>query len=210
MFAFSGSPVAVRPDVVFAFRSLWHHLARPGLGLTGAQRVGLLGSARRSAAAVEASELGVAAETGRLVDAVYRDPASVGEAMVRAAADVDGDPRVVEVGALVSMLSAVDGVHRALGVTLEPLPEAVPGNAAGTVRSDLRRRRTHLPVPPGPIPVVFDMLPMEGAVFRSLFGPLYMTDHEMELPRFARSPGLDRAQMEVVSSRVSLLNECFY
>lgn len=178
--------------------------------MTGAQRVNLLESARRSAADVEAAAIGVAAETGRLADTLYRDPASVGGAMVRAAADADGDPRVVEVGALVSMLSAVDGLHRALGLTLEPLPVALPGDPEGSVRGDLRRRRTHLPVPPGPIPVVFDMLPMEGAVFRSLFGPLYMTDREMDLPRFARSPGLDRAQMEVVSSRVSLLNECFY
>ncbi|VAW06627.1 hypothetical protein MNBD_ACTINO01-965, partial [hydrothermal vent metagenome] len=33
---------------------------------------------------------------------------------------------------------------------------------------------------------------------------------EMGSPTFSRTPGLNRAQMEVVSSRTSLLNECFY
>ena len=57
---------------------------------------------------------------------------------------------------------------------------------------------------------MFDLLPMEGAVFQSLFGPHYMTGWEMALDGFARNPGLDRAQMELVSSRTSLHNECFY
>ena len=71
-------------------------------------------------------------------------------------------------------------------------------------------RRTHIPVPPGPIPVMLDLLPDEGAAFQALFGPQYMTGWEMALDTFRRSPGLDRAQMEVVSSRTSIHNECFY
>ena len=43
-----------------------------------------------------------------------------------------------------------------------------------------------------------------------MFGPHFMSGWEMALDDFARRPGLDRAQMELVSSRTSLHNECFY
>lgn len=153
---------------------------------------------------------GTSPELGGLAAALYHRPVSVDGEMVRAAADSDGDPLTVEVMALVSMLSAVDGTHRALGLDLEPLPEPVSGEPTGHVREGLKLRGTHIPVPPGPIPVVFDLLPLEGAAFQSLFGPQYMTGREMAFDDFRRAPGLDRAQMELVSSRTSVHNECFY
>jgi hypothetical protein len=206
MFEFRGSPVPVRDDVVYAHRSLWHHVARPGPTLTGEERVRMLEGAR----ADDPNATGLSFELGRLATELYHRPVAVKGDMVRAAADRDGDPMTVEVLALVSMLSAIDGTHRALGVDLEPLPEPVPGDPTGHVAEGLKRRRTHIPVPPGPIPVMFDLLPMEGAVFQSLFGPHYMTGWEMALDTFERRPGLNRAQMELVSSRTSMHNECFY
>ena len=108
------------------------------------------------------------------------------------------------------MLAAIDGTHRGLGAGLEPLPEPQPGDPSGRVAAGLKRRRTHIPVPPGPIPVVLDLLPEEGAAFQAMFGPQYMTGWEMAMDNFYRSPGLNRAQMEIVSSRTSMHNECFY
>ena len=206
MFDFAGSPVPVRDDVVYAHRSLWHHVARPGPTLTGEQRVQMLDGAR----ADDPAATGLSAELGALAAALYHRPIAVHGDMVRGAADRDGDPTTVEVLALVSMLSAVDGTHRGLGVGLEPLPEPIAGDPDGRIAEGLKRRRTHIPVPPGPIPVMFDLLPMEGAVFQSLFGPHYMTGWEMALDVFKRTPGLDRAQIELVSSRTSIHNECFY
>ena len=135
---------------------------------------------------------------------------SEGDASRDSSRDASGDPSTVEVAALVSMLSSVDGTHRALGAELEPLPNPAAGDPTGEIAQGLKRRRTHLPVPPGAIPVMFDLLPYEGAVYQSLFGPQYMTGREMALDTFRRSPGLDRAQMELVSSRTSIHNECFY
>lgn len=137
-------------------------------------------------------------------------PASVTETVVRSSAAADGDATTVEVIGLVSMLSAVDFTHLGLGADLEPLPQPQPGPPTGVVAEGLKRRRTHIPVPPGPIPVVLDLVPDEGAAFQAMFGPHYMTGWEMALDGFARNPGLDRAQMELVSSRTSLHNECFY
>jgi hypothetical protein len=117
---------------------------------------------------------------------------------------------VVEVISLVSMLSAVDGAHRALTADLESLPSPVAGETTGDIAMGLNRRRTNVPMPPGPIPVALDLLPDVGRVFQASFGPQYMTGVEMASDRFERTPGLNRAQMEIVSTRVSLHNRCFY
>ena len=210
MFAFAGAPVAVRPDLRYAYVSLWDHFRRPGPVLNGRQRVELLRATRSRSASTAAGGLGIEASLGVLADTLYHDPIAVDGKLVRSTADTVGDPATVEVAALVSMLSAVDGTHRALGAELEPLPEPLPGEPTGEIAEGLKRRRTHLPVPPGPIPVMFDLLPYEGAAFQALFGPQYMTGWEMALDTFQRSPGLDRAQMELVSSRTSIHNECFY
>ena len=210
MFSFDGSAAAVRPDLRYAYDSLWDHLSRPGPTLTGAQRIRLLEGARNRSAAAESHENGIASTQGHLADTLYHEPIAVDGELVRSTADEVGDPATVEVAALVSMLSSVDGTHRALGAALEPLPEPFPGEPTGDIAEGLKRRRTHLPVPPGPIPVMFDLLPYEGAAFQALFGPQYMTGWEMSLDTFQRQPGLNRAQMELVSSRTSIHNECFY
>lgn len=210
MFEFRGSPVSVRPDLRFAYTSLWDHFSRPGPTLDGRQRVGLLASVRSRTAEETAPRFDIESPLGLLADTLYHDPIAVDGGLVRSAADASGDPSTVEIAAIVSMLSAVDGTHRALAADLEPIPEPGVGDPTGEIASSLKRRRTHLPVPPGPIPVMFDLLPYEGAVYQSLFGPQYMTGREMALDTFRRDPGLDRAQMELVSTRTSIHNECFY
>lgn len=206
MFEFVGSPVSVRPDLKYSYVNTWNHFARPGTALTGAQRVGLLHAVRDTGG--DAAWFGPA--IAQLAQTLYSDPAAMNGAIVAAAVEEAGDPATVEVIGLVSMLAAIDGTHRALGAELEPLPEPQPGEPSGRVAEGLKRRRTHIPVPPGPIPFVLDLLPEEGAAFQAMFGPQYMTGWEMALDNFFRSPGLNRAQMEIVSSRTSMHNECFY
>lgn len=210
MFAYTGAPVPVRPDLRYSHISTWGHFSRPGPTLGGDQRIALLEAARIDATERGASGIGLSPETGALADQLMHRPATVDEGIVRRAADADGDATTVEVIGLVSMLSAVDFTHLGLGAELEPLPRPQPGPPTGVIAPGLKRRRTHIPVPPGPIPVVLDLVPDEGAAFQAMFGPHYMTGWEMALDGFARRPGLDRAQMELVSSRTSLHNECFY
>ena len=209
MFELAGSPVPVRRDLIDVYESLWTHFASPGATMTGPQRIALLESARARDVAAATAE-GVDPVLTDLGTTLLHDPPAVHGDDVAAAADTCGFPPVVETIAIVSMLSAVDGAHRALSSSLEPLPTPRPGEPTQQVREGLKRRRTHVPVPPGPIPVTLDLIPIEGEVFQSSFGPQYMTEEEMADDRFARSPGLDRAQIEVVSSRTSIINECFY
>ena len=65
-------------------------------------------------------------------------------------------------------------------------------------------------MPAGAINVAFDLLPHVGQIFQNSFGPQYMTGPEMDFEDYERSPGLNRPQMEIVSSRTSMHNRCFY
>jgi hypothetical protein len=138
------------------------------------------------------------------------DPATVTGADVRSAADIAGDPQTVETIGVVCQLSAVDAFHKALGLDLPPLPSPQAGEPSGEITPHLKRRRTHVPVPPGPIPVTLDLVPSEGRMLEALAGPQYMTYADMAFPDYARTPGLNRSQMELISSRLSFHNECFY
>lgn len=210
MFEFQGSPVPIRPDLRYSYINTWSHFARPGPTLTGSERVELLHAVREDGAAGRTAVAWFGPAVASLADTLYAKPAAMNGKLVAAASEEAGDATTVEVIGLVSMLSAIDGTHRGLGAELEALPSAQPGQPTGVIAAGLKRRRTHIPVPAGPIPVVLDLLPDEGAAFQSMFGPQYMTGREMALDDFARSPGLNRAQMEVISSRTSLHNECFY
>lgn len=210
MFEFIGSPVPVREDLKIAYGDIWVHLAGPGPTLTGSQRVGL-------AAFVRAARIGdtpawpdLPASILNLAALLFTDPAEVDRSTVRAAVDDAGDPMTVEVISLVSMLSAVDGGHRGLTAELEPLPTPREGVPTGAIAEGLKQRRTHVPMPGGAIPLALDLLPDVGRVFRHSFGPQYMTESEMGFDDFSRTPGLNRAQIEIVSSRTSLHNKCFY
>ncbi len=209
MFDFSESRFPVRDDIRRVFLDVWHNFSQPGPVLDAHQRRAVLDAARAPSPKAPGSSV-VSSPLLALARSLYANPADVDHQLVRSAADQAGDPATVEVIALTAMLAAVDGTHRALGIEPEPLPEAHSGEPTGRIASGLSRRRTHIAMPRGAIPTALDLLPDVGRTFRSLFGPLYMTEEEMTYPALSRQPGLDRAQMELVSSRTSLINECFY
>ncbi len=193
--------VQPRQDAIEAEQAQFVALASPGAVLTGTQRVTL-------AAAARTGQVADGLET--LAHHLYTEPAAVHEQHVRKAADLFGDPATVEAIGIVSRLSSVDRIHTVLGVDPEPLPEPLPGEPTEAVAKGLKRRRGFLPKPPGEIPTTLDLVPGEGHALRAMFGPMYMTEHEMGDPNFRREPGLNTPQLETVAARISLLNRCFY
>lgn len=210
MFEFQNAEVPVRSDLSEAFRAQWIQLAAPGATLTSRERLAVATEARRAVGESEAALSSIDPTIVRLASTLMADPGDVDEAIVRSTADAVGDPTAVEVIGIISQLSAVDGFHHALGIDVEPLPDPIEGEPTGAITRDLKRRRTHVPMPPGPIPVSLDLTPSEGLAMEAIAGPLYMTYEEMAFGAFARNPGLNRAQMELISSKTSLNNTCFY
>jgi len=204
VFDVQDSPVPVPDDVRRAFSAYWRHLASPGATLTGPDRVALAAASRGES---------VDGPHPALVDLARHlglEPGTVFEAEVRAAADEVGDAPTVETIAVASLLSAVDGMHDALGIDRAPLPDPEPGTPTGDVADGLKRRRTHVPMPQGAIPVALDLVPAEGRMRIDLSAPIYMPDDEMVHPDWRRDPGLVRPQMEVIAARTSWHNDCFY
>ena len=203
MFSFSGSPVPVRDDLKEAHKAIWAHFAQPGPVFDASQRRSILEVARHGVASGDDP-------LRELATTLYTNPPAVTRQLVRSAVAACGEPAVVEVVSLVSMLAAVDATHDALSAELEPLPDPLPGDPSGIIAEGLRKRRTLLPMPRNSITVALDLLPVENEVYAAACGPHYMTFAEMVSPIFGRSPGLDRAQLETIASRTSLFQECFY
>lgn len=203
MFTYSGSPVPVRDDLRDAHRAIWAHVAQPGPVFDASKRLSILNAARHAEASSNDP-------LEQLATTLYVNPATVTGDMVRSAITTTGEPAVVEAVAIVSMLSAVDNTHRALGADIEPLPEPMTGSATGAIASGLKKRRGHVPMTRNSITVALDLLPTENAAYAASCGPHYMTFAEMVSPLFERSPGLNRAQLETIASRTSLIQECFY
>lgn len=204
VFNFAGAPVPIRADLAEAFAATWAHLASPGATLTGPERLAVAAASRGK------PDGGAHPALLALADRLGRSPGTVHEPQVRAAADIVGDAPTVEAVAVVSMLACVDGTHDALGIDRAPLPDPEPGEPTGDVAEGLKRRRTHLPMPPGPIPVALDLVGGEHDPREALSVATYMPGPAMDQPVWGRDPGLDRPQMEVVASRTSWHNDCFY
>jgi hypothetical protein len=203
MFAFDGAPVPIRDDLRDAHVAIWRHFAQPGQVLDANERHTILKTARNNSSLADD-------RLGRLASTLYGNPARVSEDMVRSGIATSGEAAVVETVSLVSMLAAVDNTHRALGADLEPLPEPLHGEPSGNIATGLKKRRARVPMPTTSITGALDLLPIENAAYAAACGPLYMTFAEMSSAFFERSPGLNRAQLETIAARTSLLNECFY
>ncbi len=210
MFDFVNAPLPIRGDIPATLRNEWGHLAAPGATLSSRERIAVAAVSRSSVDGGGVPASGLDPSIDDLATTLMADPGAVDEALVRSTAAAVGDPTTVEVIGIVSRLSAVDGFHMALAVPIEALPDPVEGDPTRDITPDLKRRRTHVPMPPGPIPVSLDLAPSEGIAMEDLAGPLYMTYSDMAHDDFARSPGLNRSQMELISSRTSHRNGCFY
>jgi hypothetical protein len=162
------------------------------------------------------------------VDAVHRiatDPGRLTRAWLEGILGAGlSDGHYVELVGIVANIVNLDALHRALGVSPEPLPTPRPGEPS--------RRRPPASSEGAWVP----MLPLSGREWRELFGGRlrvpnvgralslvpdavrdllellevhYLAIDDVIDPR-ARGRALARPQMELIAGRVSALNQCFY
>ncbi len=207
---FDHHELAALPDIVAALRREWERLAAPGTWWSGAERVAIAAEARlaRGVEAATPTDLPLGArEAARVLSSA---PHSTGPGWVRSLLDAGLDhERYVELIGVVARLAAVDRLTTALGAGHEPLPEPRPGEPSRIPAEGTRLGRAWVPMPQGrSIVVALDHVPAETEAMKDLHGSLYLTIEEMADPLIAK--GLGRPQMELIASRVSLLNQCFY
>ncbi len=199
---------AVPSAVAESLRATWDHLARPGASWSGAERVAIAAAAREARGG-ETGDTDLPAAAREAAELLGARPGSARREWVeRITADL-GDPRFVELVAIVSRLVAVDTFVEALSVEHEPLPGPADGDPTGDVDHRARRGAAWVPMVGGAsITQSLSLVPSENAELERFHGPMYMTFAEMEDPGFRR--GLHRPQMELVAARTSAFNECFY
>ncbi len=117
----------------------------------------------------------------------------------------------VELVAVVAQISSIDSYRVGLGAPLDGLPAPVPGEP--TPANDERAVKSNAWVPTVGIalaPTALNALPNEKAAKDAMSKEWYLTDEFVH--KYDIDPGreLTRAQMELVASRTSFLNECFF
>lgn len=207
-------------------------IARPGPRFSARERCRIVQSgrgamncslcARRKTALTPGAVAGGHDDTGGLpptmIDAIHRirtDPARLTRSWFDSVVAEIGQPAYIEMVSVLNTSVIIDTLHTALDLPLPALPAAQPGSPTGAPTGDVvddgawvpitRASRemadTGLPVVPN-IVRAMGLVPDAVDLFFSTFAPHYALK---DIPL-----SLSQAQAELVASRVSAVNECFY
>ena len=224
------SSVAIRADLVDAQRLAWRAVTAPGALWSGEERAAIAALALTAlddtdplppwvSAATSDRDLpgrGVLPDAG--IDVVYRlarHAATLTDEWHRAQLGRGLDAvAYVELVAVVAIVAAVDGFHRAIGVERPPLPATVAGRGSGTHPRVEVGTLNWVPVavPADRVAAVVQALsaaPADLAVVERLAAVQYIPFDEMGDLGWNRGT-LARRDMEVVASRLSRARQCFY
>lgn len=209
----ASQPTLAAPDAAAdaAIADALANIATAGSFFTGAERIALAHQARyaRGLESIASQLSPVVAEAVRRVAVEAMNSRS--EHIAAWEAEGHDVLAFVELVAVVAQVSSIDSYRIGLGVALDPLPQPVPGQP---VRADDDRAiTTNAWVPTVGValaPTALNALPNEKAAKDAVSKEWYLTDEYVH--KYDIDPGreLTRAQMELVASRTSYLNECFF
>ncbi len=210
-FALPATDLPLPPPTRAVLERQWADLAHAGSWWTGAERVAIVEVAR----AARDGRNPIAPD--RLSPAAREAAASVGaEAGALTSGQVDGfvadDLSVeayVELVGLVARTAAIDTALTGVGADPAPLPSPEPGEPLRPRRPDARRRSAWVPtVGPAGATTALTAVEAEDRAQAELHGALYLSYDEMG--DLDAVKGLDRTQMELVASRTSFHNDCYF
>lgn len=187
------------------------HLATPGSFFTGAERVAIAQHCRvargLASAAPELPAIVAEAAARVAVEAIAVRPPQI-DAWVADGRDVLA---YVELVAVVAKICAIDSYRNGLGTDLDPLPAPIPGEPVPNIAENAKKMNAWVPtVGVALAPTSLSALPAEKDSKAALGMVWYINDKQVH--QYDVEPGreLTRAQMELVASRTSWLNECFF
>jgi len=244
-FSYTNSPYPIREDIKQAHQTFWQKLAQAGNWWSGEQRIAIAAEVRNAVECqycqARKSALSPYTTTGThkmgdllsdvAVDAVHMivtDQARITQAFIDEAARQGlTNEHYVELTGIVVAVFSIDEFNRALGISLEPLPQPVAGAPS-------QYRPAHLSSDTGFVP----MIPVDGAVgnesglwptgrsanvvraltlvpdalrdWFSLASAQYLSLMGMGNLVKDDNRSINRMQMELIAGRVSAINECFY
>ncbi|MFV2090623.1 MAG: alkylhydroperoxidase-related (seleno)protein [Pseudomonadales bacterium] len=255
-FAYDASPYQIPDYKSDAHRAAWSYLAGPGSWWTGTQRLAIAQASRDSMdcpfcaerkqalspLAIEgnhngdpsltASSLSVSSLPIKVLNAVHRittDPARLTESWIQGLIDETfHHGHYVETVSIISTLISIDAFHRALGLALEPLPAAQPGQpdrywpegAAVDVawvpmiypanlsdkESDIYFGAPQM----GHVIRAMSLVPDAVRQLNALSAAHYLPTPQVGDMNATGYLTLSRPQTELIAARTSVLNDCFY
>jgi alkylhydroperoxidase family enzyme len=235
---YADSIYPVREDVAAIHASQIKKLGSPGTWGTGMQRLAIVNEARQSGyqagvleepdqpGAIPDMELSAVAR--RVVHRLAVSPKDMDKDFYDAAIKEGlSDVEYVEIVGLIARFTCFDIFARGIGVPLRPLPAPQPGQPTRDRPATVVLEKAWVPtIPAGPdggdfglalfglwqpyIMRGLSLVPDEYRAHHDLEEVQYMPSaHFMEFD-YQHHEGLTRPQAEIVASRVSALNECFY
>jgi len=235
----------IRADLVAAHQKAWERIARPGTWWTGSERVAIAAEARAadycsycrkrrealSPFSVEGTHDAVSGDVlpKAAIDATHRlvtDATRLTRDWLEGlSAEGVPDTHYVELLSVVVSIRSVDGFHRAMGLSPEPLPPPQGGEPTRIRPDALRSGEAWVPMlpngrqkgaeadlwqgPTGNVIRALSLVPDAVRWLKELGAAQYLSETEMKDFTRGRGP-LSRTQTELIAGRVSSINECFY
>lgn len=214
-----------------AHRQALETIARPGPSFSGAERLAIVEAARAAtecelcarrkdglSPALPGDHDGPLLRSATATDAIHRirtDPNRLTRSWFETVRADLGVAAYVELVSVVNSSVIIDTLHQALGLPLPALPTPEPGEPTGDVPGDVVDDGAWVPLMAAPrtmadtgLPEVPNIVramgrvPAAVALFFATFRPHYALK---DIPL-----SLSQAQAELVASKVSAWNECFY
>ncbi|MAF47457.1 MAG: hypothetical protein CMM10_04275 [Rhodospirillaceae bacterium] len=235
---YADSTYPVREDVAAIHAYQFEQLGSPGTWGTAAQRIAIVSEARE--AGYQAGVLEIPDNPGTMPEMELSDVARrVVHRLAVSPKDMDqdfydqaleeglSDVEYVEIVGLIARFTCFDVFARGIGIPLKPLPAPQPGQPTRDRPATAVLEKAWVPtIPAGPDGGDFGLAlfgPWQPYIMRglSLVPDEYQAHHDLEEVQYMPSAhfmefdyqhheGLTRPQAEIVASRVSALNECFY
>jgi len=234
-FTYADSAWSIPDRIREAHIRSWDRLATPGEWWSGAERVSIAAESRRASALVDGLPDPGPGPTELPEAAVFAVHKLIGdlpgvtlewyEETINA--EDMSDARYIELMGVLVHVWSVDEFHRALGLELEPLPDPNPGEPTrrrpegladhgswpSTIAAeDVAESEADIYAGMSRAPNVLAALSLHPDSVRwlnDLFEAHYLSWEDMG-DMDTRVRALTRPQLELMASRVSALNECFY
>ena len=203
---YAAAELPVAAEVAAAHTATLHSIAEPGAWWSGADGLAIARETRAAAGQHDSEDVlpPIAVEA---IHRIRNDSGRLTRRWFDDLIDMGLQPEAyVELASVVASVVIIDTFAQGVGLPLPPLPEAVAGAPSFERSDDVVDAGAYLPLArKGRAHILrsLGLVPSASQLFFRTFNPSYYMRPNQEF-------ALTRAQVELLASRVSAVNECFY